>query len=228
MKLESFDFQLSEGEIHFLWWFIQGGFMEPETRRKLRRAWGFCERHAWGFICVEATFRHGWMHGPAILYADLMQRALAAFNLRGPFQSLQLVKNLRKKGPCLMCELGFGTGSKGRASPELITRGRDTSELRAFAQKTERSWQHFICGRCAGNDSAHRCREHLIEDLRRGAVKDLAVHRLHIMEIVSRVTVYERSFRFEFRGTETEEDMAALIGAVGWCSGWRALFSLLG
>jgi hypothetical protein len=42
--------QLSEGEIHFHYWFIQGSIMIPETRCRLRRAWGLCERHAWGSI----------------------------------------------------------------------------------------------------------------------------------------------------------------------------------
>jgi len=35
------------------------------------------------------------------------------------------------------------------------------------------------------------------------------------------------SFRWENRGTETVEDMAALISAVGWCSGWKPLFSIM-
>ena len=48
--------QLSDGEIHYLYWFIQGSIMVPNIRRRLRRAWGFCERHAWGYILVEAAF----------------------------------------------------------------------------------------------------------------------------------------------------------------------------
>lgn len=31
---------LSDGEVHFLWDFIQGGIMDPSTRRALRRSWG--------------------------------------------------------------------------------------------------------------------------------------------------------------------------------------------
>lgn len=42
--------QLSGGEIHYLWWFIQGSIMNPDTRYKLRDSWGLCERHAWGAI----------------------------------------------------------------------------------------------------------------------------------------------------------------------------------
>ena len=42
------EFKLSVGEIHYLYWYIQGSIMFPEIRRDLRKAWGFCERHAWG------------------------------------------------------------------------------------------------------------------------------------------------------------------------------------
>jgi len=41
------------------------------------------------------------------------------------------------------------------------------------------------------------------------------------------VTRFGRSFRWELRGTDTGEDRAALISAVGWCSGWRPLLSIV-
>jgi hypothetical protein len=76
--------QLSDGEIHYLYWFIQGSIMVPNIRQRLRRAWGFCERHAWGYILVEAAFYRGFMHGASILYEDLLFLALSAFNIKGP------------------------------------------------------------------------------------------------------------------------------------------------
>jgi hypothetical protein len=54
---------LSNGEINFLWWFIQGSIMSPSTRDRLWKTWGMCERHTWGFISVEAAFRQGYMMG---------------------------------------------------------------------------------------------------------------------------------------------------------------------
>jgi hypothetical protein len=47
---------LTDGEIHYLYWFIQGGIMNVDTRWALRRAWGFCARHAWAALAVEMAF----------------------------------------------------------------------------------------------------------------------------------------------------------------------------
>lgn len=224
--IENVHFQLSEGEIHYLWWFIQGSIMNPSTRWRLRKAWGFCERHAWGFILVEASFRHGWMHGPSILYLDLMERAWAALNFRGPLQRYRWEIHLRGQGPCPMCEMGYGPNSIGKAKPDLIRKGRDPTELQKFALTTQRFWQNAVCGRCAGNESGPRCRRHLIEELRLGK-KDYGRYQSFIQEILYHIRNYTQSFRFGFQGTETDEDKAALISAVGWCSGWKQFLGLL-
>lgn len=47
--------------------------MNPETRASLRRAWGMCERHAFGFVAVEAAFRSRFLrvkHLAGALAAD--------------------------------------------------------------------------------------------------------------------------------------------------------------
>jgi hypothetical protein len=213
-------FQLSEGEIHYLYWFIQGSIMAPDLRHRLRRAWGFCERHAWGAILVEAAFRQGFMHGPALLYDDLLEPALPAFHLQGPLKTWRLARNLSNKGPCPMCEMGFGPDSIGKARPDVIERGRDVTELLTLARKTERYWEKAICGRCAKNGSIQRCRRHLIEDASIGLINGFSTHLSLVEYICHHISRYYRSFRLEFQGTETEENMAALISAVGWCSGW--------
>lgn len=48
-------FELSPGEIHFLWWFIQGNIMNPSPQVRLRKNWGVCERRAWGWMAVNAA-----------------------------------------------------------------------------------------------------------------------------------------------------------------------------
>ena len=48
---------LSDGEVHYLYGFIQGSIMIPETHFAIHRGWGFCERHAWGAFAVELCFR---------------------------------------------------------------------------------------------------------------------------------------------------------------------------
>jgi hypothetical protein len=224
---EESELRLSEGEIHYLWWFIQGSIMVPEIRHRLRRAWGFCERHAWGELLVEAAFYQGYMHGPALLYEDLLKPALPAFCLQGPLKNLRLARNLRNRGPCHMCEMGYGPESKGIVNPERIERGRDVTQLFTLARRTEKYWEKAICGRCAGNGSIQRCRRHLIEDASMGLIDRFSTHSALVEYIFHHLSLYYRSFRLEFHGTETEEDRAALISAVGWCSGWGIFLSIL-
>jgi hypothetical protein len=221
------EFRLSDGEVHFLWWFIQGSIMSPFTRQRLRRAWGMCERHAWGFISVDAAYRHGWLHGPAVLYEDLMGRALALFDLKGPMKHRRIAGQLKEKELCLMCDSGFGPRSRGMANPAVIEAGRDLGHFRAFAMETKRYWEGLVCGRCAGDDSPQRCRPHLIEDASLGLVEDLSPHRALVSYVARHVVKYSRSFRWELRGTDTQEDRASLMSAVGWCSGWGILLRVL-
>ena len=201
--------------------------MIPETRHALRKAWGFCERHAWASILVEMGFRPNYMMGPAILYEDIMSLAISAFDFHGPLGNLRLRRNLREKGQCIMCEMGFGPETKGRASPDIIERGGNSSNLRVFAQKTKKYWERTVCGRCFGNESFQRCRRHLIEDASNGSVGDISFHRGILEYIFEHLVIYARSFRWECHATDTEEDQAALISAIGWCSGWGPLLSIL-
>jgi hypothetical protein len=217
--------QLSAAEIHFLYWFIQGSIMNPETRRRLRRAWGFCERHMCGFMAVEAAFRRDFFHGPALLYEDLMGRAMRAFALFGPCQALRLRWRLRARGPCLMCDAGLGATSPSLyAPPEIVVQGRCLEPLQTFAASLRHLWEPYVCGRCAGHGSPVRCRRHLLIDW--GPV-DLARQRALVRDLVGHVTAYARSFRFEYRGTATEADRAGFVGALGWCSGWHTWLTLV-
>jgi hypothetical protein len=221
------EFKLSGGEIHYLYWHIQGSIMVPAIRQALRKAWGFCERHAWAALLVDTAFRSDYMHGPAILYEDILGLAIPAFDLRGPVKNLRLKINLRERGPCTMCEMGYGPETKGMASPDVIERGGDSGNLRAFAQKTKKYWERTICGHCAQNGSLQRCRRHLIEDASIGSIGDLSFHRGVLDYIFEHLVIYARSFRWECKGTDTVEDRAALISAIGWCSGWGPLLSIL-
>ncbi|MBI5571246.1 MAG: hypothetical protein HY914_14985 [Desulfomonile tiedjei] len=220
-------FELSPGEIHFLWWFIQGSIMNPSTRERLRKGWGLCERHAWGWMIVEAAFRSGYMHGPAVLYEDVMGLALAAFEMHGPMQGGRLRRRLRQKRPCLMCEEGYGPHSKGFVKQKIVEQGRDLTEFRSLARNTFPFWRKAVCGKCAGDGAAARCRRHLIEDESLGLIRDLSRSLELLTYIVRHLVRYARSFQFEFQGTQTLEDEAALLCAVGWCSGWSLFLSLV-
>ena len=212
---------LSDGEVHYLWWFIQGSIMEPDIRWRLRRAWGMCGRHAWGALSAEAAFHYGYLHGSAVLYEDLVSRALRAFRLKGAWQAQRLARRLRATVPCLICEMGLSASSRGMARAELIEEGRDTNALRAFAEETRVYWRRTVCGRCADDGGDPRCRPHLLEEASGDSGARLAEHRALVKDIFEHLRVYRQSFVWEYHGTDAVEDRAALISAVGWCSGWR-------
>lgn len=48
---------LSDGEVGFLWWFIQGGIMDQTVRERLHRGWDLCARHSFAFLSVNAVVR---------------------------------------------------------------------------------------------------------------------------------------------------------------------------
>jgi len=220
--------QLSDGELHYIWWFIQGSIMEADVRWRLRRAWGMCQRHAWGTLAGEAAFRQNYFHGPAILYEDILGRALRAFELTGPWPAARIARRLRPTGPCMMCEMGFDRRSRGSFNRERLDAGRDLTMIRRFAATTSEYWTGTVCGKCSGEGSRARCRPHLLEDARRGAAVDLVADRATLAGILERLAVYARSFRWESRDTATDRDRAALLSAVGWCSGWEAGLALFG
>jgi len=179
-------------------------------------------------MVVEAAFRSGYMHGPAVLYEDVMGLALAAFKMHGPVQHGRLRRRLRQKGPCLMCEEGYGHASKGFVKKKIVQQGRDLSELLGLARRTEPYWRKAVCGTCAGTVSTRRCRQHLIEDESLGLGDDISAHRSLVTYLATHLVKYARSFQFQFKGSQTEEDTAALISAVGWCSGWGLFLSIMG
>ena len=201
--------------------------MSPMTRERLWNGWGMCERHAWAFIVVETAFRGDYLMGPAILYEDLMHRALIKFSNRGALKPWKIQKGLIDKGPCMMCEMQYGPESRASAGPELLEKGRDLNEFQTFAKRTYHYWKKTVCGRCAGNNAVHRCRNHLIEAISQGRIDDLSLHEKLVGHIARRIKTYMLSFRWENRGTETVKDISALISAVGWCSGWRPLLSIM-
>lgn len=201
--------------------------MNPSTRVRLRQAWGFCQRHSWGWMVVEAAFRNSYMHGPAILFEDLMVSAARHHEIRGPVQFGRLARRLKAKGPCLMCQEGYGPVSNEFVKPNIIQQGRDLTQFRLMALRTRPFWRKAVCGSCSNTDSAMRCRIHLIEDISKGRSVDVQFHRSSVEQIVDHIGRYERSFQFDFQNTRTDEDEAALIAAVGWCCGLETLLSLL-
>lgn len=215
---------LSDGEVHALHWFVRGNIMTPYTWRRLWRAWGLCQRHACGFISIDAAFRN---HGLAILYAELMQRAQGVMQLHEPLWRWRLAWRLRDREPCLMCGAGLGPHSHSAAAADILARSRDVTAIRAFAARTSPFWRNTVCGRCLGVAADPRCRPHLLEDIRDGVTIDLPRQQALVTDISRRTGVHARAFRWDAPGGDTIADQAALISAVGWCSGWKALLQLV-
>jgi len=215
---------LSDGEIHYLWHFMQGSIMAPDVRNRLRRAWGLCQRHAWGWLTMECSARESYLHGPAILYEDLVERAQTIF-LRGGGPTV-LRRSLSDRGLCLMCGMDYGPQSIGYPNRKALKQGRSLVNLQSFSVETRPYWRQYVCGLCLGRqDQGTLCRPHLLSALTHGrsADADVAAQRRLIEYLAEQLAAYAQSFRWEWHDTETTENKAALITAIGWCSGWVGL-----
>lgn len=202
--------------------------MEVQVRWTLRRAWGMCDRHTAAWLAAEAAFRHGFLHGPAVMYTDLMERALRVFDVAGLLSARRLARRLQSRSPCHVCAMGLGPNSEGYVPKDRLEVGRDLSQLRRLMEETSGFWPETLCGRCAESPAENRCRVHLRADIEQGSLDGLEQNRQMIRRIANRIGRYHESFRWESHGTDTVEDRAALISATGWCGGWRGLLSAYG
>jgi hypothetical protein len=221
--------QITDGEIHFLWWFIQGSIMEADTWNALLRAYGLCERHAWAYLSVEIAFRGRHLLGPAILYRALMERTLRAIHPR-QYIRRPPIRRLKATGQCLLCELNINPAGVGAAPRARLDRGRDSSGLRSFATSLAPFWRPQVCAICAGDAqqgvASPRCRLHLLADANARKPVDFIWQWYSLGELSARLAKYERSFVFG-ADRSSDQNCAALISAIGWCGGWRPLLSLL-
>lgn len=219
--------RLSDSEVHFLWWFIQGSIMNGDTRRALRRSWGLCERHAWASLSVDMAFRHRYLLGPSILYKDLLERALDSFGARIWPARPRLALNLRSRGRCLLCDMKLSDAPGCAAPRESLDKGRNIAELASLAKETEARWRPYACGPCSGRDTRAWCRRHFLADLRHLRWADIMLQRRRLDRTLALLDRLERSFLGSYRCANLAEEYAALIIAVGWCSGWAPLLAMV-
>ena len=224
---DSEQLRLSSGEIHYFWWFIQGSIMEPFTRHQLRHAWGFCERHAWGFLIIESSLRHNYFHGPAILYEDIIGIA-HKYLRRGLLTEMSLRFKLKSKAQCELCELGYGSHSNSYVREDLVVQYQNTAYFKIFVQETERYWDKWVCNKCLGReDGGELCRIHFLDEISKGDLTNVKKQIVFISHLFEQLQLYARSFRWEYHDTETAESKASLLGAIGWCSGWRTFHRIV-
>ena len=219
---------LSGGEVSLLWSFIRGSIMLPEARLHLRRSWGMCSRHGAAWLIVESAFRGRYLHGPALLYDDLMQSAKNEFPKHGPWLHRRLAWRLHASRRCYLCDLGASPVASGFIREDRLRKGRDTRPWRSFLTETRRFWKSDVCGICARNGLRlpGRCRRHLCADIVAGRHLDLPDQKERVERTAARLRRYADSFGWEMRGTATSEDRAGLVAAIGWCAGWSELLAL--
>jgi hypothetical protein len=189
-------FAPTRAEINFLWSFIQGSITIPETWNALMRSYGFCERHAWIHISVEMSFRDEYLLGPAILYSELIEKALSAVSRLQSVGQHSLEHALRSRGPCFLCSMNLrNSASAGAAPGSRLDRGRDISTLRAFAGRTAPVWRSWLCPKCAGHQYARLdptlCRQHLIAAMRARTPVDISAQGNMLQDLFDHVAHYQ-------------------------------------
>jgi hypothetical protein len=221
---------VTDGEINFLWSFIQGSIMNPETWSALLRSYGFCERHAWIHISVEMAFRDQYLLGPTILYGGLIDKSLRAVNAPRPGGSLSVMRRLRAAGRCFLCAMNVKNASAGACPQARLQQGRDCGQLRKFASKLQPIWRSSLCAECSGHESdgmsINRCRQHLLAAMKARTRIDIVALTKMLQDLSDRVARYQGSF-LAGGPKANDQDRAALIAAIGWCSGWRPLLAQL-
>jgi hypothetical protein len=218
---------LGELEIAYLSELGAGRLDDLATRVRLWKSWGMCQRHALGFLAVEASTEDGWLFQAAVLYAEIMERAEHALARHWFLERARAEVNLEGDA-CPLCALGLTPDAAApRDAARRVADGARLEVLQAMASTTRVHWSAWVCGACTGSGSGVRCRPHLAEELRVGLPVDLAGHRAWVREIARRVDAYRASFGWFQRGSGTLADEAALIGAMGWCSGWGAILEWL-
>jgi hypothetical protein len=223
---------ITDGEVNFLWSFIQGSLANRETWDSLLNSYGFCERHAWIHLSIEAAFREQYLLGPTILYAALIEKALRVIGAAPRISRYLLEHRLRAGDACLLCALNITDASGGASSQGRLHQGYDARPLQAMAISLREHWESYVCDACRtverakSNKGERRCRRHLLADLRaRRPVERLrSLDMLH--DLHPRLVRYQESF-LAGKPRTNDRECASLIAAVGWCSGWQPLLDLL-
>jgi putative (di)nucleoside polyphosphate hydrolase len=214
---------ITDGEVNFIEGFTHDGSIGAECGLQLMGYWGYCERHAWVSLAVEMAMLHGFCSRSASLYVDILQqtsRALAGSNQRA------VAKQLRESGSCMICNAN--PTWRGLLSTAELSEAKDPARLRSFVEGSAPFWRSDCCPRCiSGLTGGHLCRRHMIEAINERMSLDLKHEREYLLNVLARLENYAWSFSWGFRGIDGPEDRAAIISAIGWCSGWSSLAALL-
>ena len=214
---------ITDGEVNFIQGFVHDGSIGAECGLQLMGYWGYCQRHAWVSFAVEMSTLHGFCSRSASLYVDILRQASAA--LAGNTQRA-VAKQLRGSGSCMICNAN--PTWRGLLSAAELAEAKDPARLRSFLEESAPHWRSDCCPRCiAGVTGGQLCRHHMIDAISEGQSLELNREREYFLNVLARLENYAWSFSWGFRGIDGPEDRAAIISAIGWCSGWSSLATLL-
>jgi hypothetical protein len=214
---------ITDGEVNFIRGLIHDGSVDRDSWRALMDGWGFCERHAWVALSIEMALLDGFCMRSAYLYVHLLERAVAVLARGISGDRWVAARRLRQRG-CLICD--HNPRRRGILSDECLAQGKDVRRLRLSATGLEPLWRNDLCPRCSGTAGRGRlCRRHLLESETSIDFRD--EHR-HLSTLLRHLEIYEKSFSWEHRGSDGPRDRAALLSAIGWCSGWSSFTALVG
>ena len=152
---------LTLAEVKQLWWFLDGAIMAPDVRAHVRRGWGFCPRHTWGFAAAEIQLRGARPFATAILYGDLSRRAAKAVARGGRRSWSRTLRRLEAQEPCFTCEYLALGGEDDPAFEEQLERANRLDRVKIQLEETRGEWQPRSCPLCLGGGGLV-CRQHLL------------------------------------------------------------------
>lgn len=214
--------ELTEAEVAQLWWFSDGAIMNPQTRRQLWRNWGLCDRHTWAYFVIECELR--WQPlGTAVLYQDLLDRAIAAWPARWAPAAVRRRTFGRRFGAgsvsCPTCEYAAHT----RRAPGFAAqhrRANRSERSRAFVTDCRSTWQRWMCPWCVPTGSGVPCRVHL------AAGHPPPDHTDHGALLALQDPLRRCVRSMTHGGQPRPETNAALVGVLGWFAGWQGALTL--
>jgi hypothetical protein len=195
-------------EVSHLWWFADGAIMDGATREHLHRSWGLCTRHAWLYLRVEIELRINPL-GNAVLMADLVQRAVDTLNSHRSMHHKRA--ELAVRDSCFTCDHKGPGQARFEAQLQAVNAGTRSAD---WCLSCQHLWQPVMCPSCAPRQDATGatpCREHGA-----GSPEELA----YLARLAERMKRCVKSMTVDGPPRSADTD-AALVEAIGWCSGWQ-------
>jgi hypothetical protein len=211
-------FELLIREVKQLWWWQRdGAIMTPKIRGQLRRAFGLCPRHTWAQFAAECELS-GRPFSTAVLYHDLVGWAAKALREAPRRRSSPLpITALQARECCPTCQwLASSTAPDDPSFAERQQRVNRLERTRGYLAESRRVSMARSCPHCLDGQGL-LCRPHLLAADPASVDADACAAAL--VELGELVGTLIASMTVGGPVARTQ-DRAALVEALGWCSGW--------